>query len=338
MSATSLPASYRGHDCFSIASALEKLQTSKSEFETASEYQARIAALGDVQIGKQLRLGDRLAFPLESAFLKYSAEERTANLTVLPVPTVNVLDFKVRQAVKLDERKRKTREYVGSNAFGVTRDVTDVTSEICGLALLDRSFISLQSWGAAAVEMDPQAARLAKDSVSALLVGRLRGPMLAQGLVTTRPTLDNPTRRRSEGPVLVLELEDIWYFDRTTGRVLARAEADRGAREEAREKQRVRALAQAKGLAAPESPLTPEQSLSRCLSAITSILGPSEIRVPAVDQSSDRGSRVYRYAWGGSSPSIESGSGTPHKALCMVARWTGQLEYLEVDGRQIEQK
>jgi hypothetical protein len=220
-----LPAKYNGHDLASLYERLTKAVGKKDAFETTSQYSSRVAAAIN---------NDLYAFKLDSAStvrFEYDADRRT--LTVV-IPTGRVNDYQIDSSlvrgrwssgtgIKVREGSYDFAHYVGSNAYGVTKDVTSIRGDDYEL-LLDNYFERNVNLIIGA-PMDPDHAREVFPKLGLLVICRTMISHLAPAITFESvhgmdATTDSPVASYIHSKYTVVDLVGLWVYNSVSGEIL----------------------------------------------------------------------------------------------------------------------
>lgn len=271
ISATRLPPKFAGADCVALAAALKGRIKPKTEFETQAQYETRIATADiDTPVLGQLRLNDPVAIVLDTLLLqmRYDAEHQEASFSahdmfaLLEPSGVHVMsggDGTLLQSTVIGVKRKqlKSREYVGVNAFGARVRASETKYAVCGAVVVDPESPRLRFSFNADVPMEPGKAQALKPNLGVLVVGRLAPPYTAQLFGAKEATISSPDGYSMDGEGFVIALQDVWYFDRSTGEVITRVVADQKARDAIKFKDQQ--PSSVPGWPAPPAALSPNQ-------------------------------------------------------------------------------
>jgi hypothetical protein len=204
-----LPAGYVGDSIEAVVSALNP--GPKTEFETTSEYNSRVASL---------RSERTYSFWLDRPILRrYDADRQTLRLGM---PTTCVYFGYTANCsvasllVKTSSQQRG--EYVGSNAFGASAVVTFMTRQHYAI-ILPKNEPGLDF----ELAMPPEEARQIKDAVDVLVtVGPrtdVNTAIVSEGTQSKSATFSSPSDALDEYKYLNLPVVAVWLANRGTGQV-----------------------------------------------------------------------------------------------------------------------
>lgn len=247
--------SFRGISIKDVAAAIESnLKISKGEFESTSEFAARV----DV-IAKSIRIRgnaldkpiaivvnmDSTFVPYESFKYKYNADNSELALYAL-ARSISLSDFNLN-GVKLNQQlnlstssnkdifnisrqKNSESSYIGSNVFGVNIKVQRyeftqfglVTKPVAWLNYSREEDYIFNEPVAARVQLPNATATKALPSLSAILVFQPNLPFITYDFVSKRPTVESPTHKVTQGKYINGELLGVVFFNKQDGLVIHR--------------------------------------------------------------------------------------------------------------------
>jgi hypothetical protein len=221
----SLPAQFAGHDCFAIARTLKRVAKPKSEFETNAAFEDRIASLASVNLVGNTEMADLIAIAVNPLALsmKYDAEdgEATFGIEDFAIKTALVGD-KLAPMIVTTQRKVSERSYLGSNAFGVRAKVSETRYAGCGVTASNVEPMYMRLYANVSAKIAPETAQRLKAHLGAVMIGKVVAPFLSRIDEHSAATIDFPLESTTEGEAIVVQLKDIWYFNRQTGEVAAK--------------------------------------------------------------------------------------------------------------------
>lgn len=159
----------------------------KGEFETNAQHASRLQALLTAKVGDPDHLVIRV--PIEPYKVTYDADAQTSTIKFMLDGTG------YSQRMKFSTKDNSRRQYVGSNAFGVTADVTSIRSTDDTLIFKKRQRSGSRG-GVYSPQFDaslsPEQARSFKDTASVLLLVGLTSPFIEGKSSFSEATLDSP--------------------------------------------------------------------------------------------------------------------------------------------------
>ena len=165
-----------------------------------------------------------------------------------PRPTTDIVSGLDRLIKNID---KGSRSYIGSNAFGATREVTSYRAAQYGLALVNQ-----QEFGSSrhddnryniktpltsvrevsiAIQIPPDKARALKDNIGVLLLCkpslyksdakiklRVGNDLIFENTFYSEATIDSPTSLSYDRKYINVEVLSIWVYDIRTGEILSK--------------------------------------------------------------------------------------------------------------------
>ena len=219
LSLEQLPPNYIGQDIEQITEKLKKAEyAKKDEFETTEEYNKKIGAAISAITDNAC-----YAFREDSPNISYNADTQELKIK-LYFPLIEEILSKDKKRrfwmgkMELEEQ----REYLATNAFGATTTVSDwhVTKWFISMLSETDARIDLKEF---LFKMSPEEARVAKTTIEVLLIcnpKKIDGNFTWGDTDYTRPTFDNPERTIRNKNYLNVELAEIWFYNRCSGRII----------------------------------------------------------------------------------------------------------------------
>lgn len=176
----------------------------KGEFETTSAFDARAAeALAVVKPHLERVSGTDHVVVVLPLYAPYSADKGVFTVStgyggITGSHFVMGDDYKTYdfEFIVAATGERNVGGYVGSNAFGVTRQVRSVAREEFGVALVDQKWSTEGSWtssrGGLTVSVSPDRAAATKGKVGLMVIGDLAAPGVIEGSRHYAATIDDP--------------------------------------------------------------------------------------------------------------------------------------------------
>jgi hypothetical protein len=225
-SAAELSPSYLGNDCRGLAKTIASLSLQKGEFETTTAYRERIDAMGGRVIAGSIKLGDVVGFVPSDAVLsmlseQYNADDQTLRIDDYIADGHQMVGGAFIANQKLETNRKFHRTYEASNAYGKTVAVDSSTWDTCAIAFVNVPHMSSPSANALSttIQMTPDEARAARGNIAKIFVGNLAAPYRADFSDYLKPTIDSPREAAWSGDALVMQLVQVWFFNRQTGKV-----------------------------------------------------------------------------------------------------------------------
>ena len=246
-----LPPGYNGADIAALYSYLiKKAPLKKDEFETKEEYENKV--LGAVP-------NDIYAFNIKESTSSLSGlnikpydSDKKQYQVVLKTEYLSEYTHKdYRASFILKTVNKRARSYIGSNAFGATREVSDYSATQYGIALTNEqnfgvNHYSPSSYGLKSVldsirilniniEVPIDRARSLKNNIGVLLLCKPSlyksdkandlgkgNQLIFETYNSSRATIDSPTSHFYERMYINVEVLAIWVYDIRTGEVLSK--------------------------------------------------------------------------------------------------------------------
>lgn len=250
-----LPPNYKGTPIDRLYSLFVKMAPlKKEEFETTAEYETKIAAAVH---------GDIYAFIIDQKpglhipTVSYDADKQKFQIGVRTdwlSPNTNE-DYRASFIVK--SVNDSSSSYIGSNAYGATRKVTDLRATRYGLALVNQQdfgssdsddkkhdFLKTPMTSLRTVNIEisipPDKARTLKDSIGILLVckpilykvdakisHRKGNDLIFEQYDFSEATINSPSSHTYEQKYINVEILALWIYDIRTGEVILKKAIER---------------------------------------------------------------------------------------------------------------
>jgi hypothetical protein len=209
-----VPPAFAGHDVVRLITVIRDRNkvAQKGEFETTEEYKKRLAQPHDTKLYGSLTERSTLAFVTGITQAEYDADTQRLRFLV---------DGAMKDHDKLVVRlvdNTKQREYQATNAFGAAVTVTELRGDRFGISVVNKGDTPGMRMFLRA-PLDVQAAKAAKASAKALIVGTLADDLLDSTLLLNTPTRDVAVDSLVPSVYLKMNVQAIWLFDQPTGRV-----------------------------------------------------------------------------------------------------------------------
>ncbi|MGJ7579902.1 hypothetical protein ACSFA3_06940 [Variovorax sp. RHLX14] len=219
-----LPNSYNGHDCQSIATALQSQQPSRSEFETEKDYLQRVDVIASSRLYGNIKTIDPIAFKsdLNPNGFRYDADQNLATINLdlsrrhLEQQQHQNINYKAEEISVISSSVKEVLRSVG---FGNLVSTGNFQKEVCAAIFINLKNESSDKRYRATFEATPVDAQRLKNNGGILFFGALAPPYLMRYSNLIRPTNENPDRFETTGDGVVMRLDQIWIFDRVTGKV-----------------------------------------------------------------------------------------------------------------------
>lgn len=234
LNSTNVGPDFKGHD---IEAVVEAIQTShslspKSEFETTAAYEARRDSVSNQPLFGSVTPTSLFAFVFDSEIpqsplLGYDADSQIMMLRLRAMDHQFLLesDQPTLATIPVKLSNVRSEKYLGSNAFGATREVEKISAEEYGLAISrDAWFFSgnknndLDFMYFFQVPLDQ--AQAFKKEHEIVLICRLAAPWLHRDVHGHDATLSDPNQSLIEERDLAVTPLRIWVVNKETGAVV----------------------------------------------------------------------------------------------------------------------
>ena len=241
LSADKLPPKFAGHDPEYIYKTLASRFRPKGEFETTPEFEERLRTDQEKPLVGDLTIHCILASTYcadsgRGRKILYDADRRVLQISPQIVPTTT--RYLVDQSPPLEQELEQKEEvhtvelkqivddkgvYVGSNAYGVKRDIHQVDEY--NYLLIFNNFedfgLVTDNYYRATLEvpMDADTAKVAKSHLRTMFLYRLVSPVIKIWTYTRRPEIDDPRDGDCNRYYLNAMVEEIWLYDFETGEI-----------------------------------------------------------------------------------------------------------------------
>lgn len=265
---TTLPKNYMGHDLKGILKALEEAlrkreeNDRKDEFETTEQYKQRIKTNVDIDhkklIGK-LTMNDIFSFVVIPE-PEYDADSKTLAL-IVNTTAVRGLDEgdKPRVGIEVD-LEGKTRTYMGSNAYGASREIKELEATYTVLAISNISALpniddknreemmftkvehtlnnifrglptSEEDKVSPIIKLDienitPEIAKVIKNNLNIAFISMLEKPYISSGIYKHEPTIDEPHDDSIFYQNVLASVKEIWVYNKANGEILLKVNTE----------------------------------------------------------------------------------------------------------------
>lgn len=239
---------FAGHDIKAIYNDLmaRKNMAVKGEFETTSEFEARLQRETEAPILGKLDRRDYLAFVLtnSSGETLYDADAKIMTIAVALSSGAENVYTKSDKMALTSQAETKSEEYEGSNAYGAKATVTRHLGINYNMAFSNYSPFGVSKYidsGTRSrghteeffakdvfllqIPMDVALAKEVKVQLNILAIVKLIEPYTYEGTFYDKPTISRPTEYLIQYHFLNTELIELWVFDRSTGRIFIKKRA-----------------------------------------------------------------------------------------------------------------
>lgn len=184
----------------------------KGEYETSVQFEERLKTLWAAKLGDPGRLIVRI--PIESFKITYDADRQVSTVKYMMDGGIGSYQW-----MKFARQDTDRREYVGSNAFGVTTNVTSLHRTEDALYFKSRQLSGTRGgvfspeWD---IQLPPDQARDFKDAGSILLMVSLTAPYIETKSRYSAATLDAPMDLATREHKINVELKCAFFAARGT--------------------------------------------------------------------------------------------------------------------------
>lgn len=227
----SLPVQFLGHDLRAIVWALDERQnkSQKGEFETTAAYNNRRRIEQARPLPGGIPTDGRFAIVIPNLETSYDADLGILRIEKL----LNWASEKEdayegdRRSVEWSREVLEETKYPGSNAFGAVTTVTRLRATSYVLVLADTKS-TVPEWArdyfsnhrlSISLSLSPAEAMTAKAALRLLIIGRLAAEPYTKGSYHRQPTMDSPNDTIITYRNLVIQAEEAWIFNMSTGHI-----------------------------------------------------------------------------------------------------------------------
>lgn len=229
-----IPNGFNGHDLRQIYIALLKRygKSNKDEFETTVQYNERLNKERNKPLYDNIKIGDDLVMMVDPtntlrAYTSYDADGKKLSIRIDTESTHNwTYDWKM--GIEGQEFSYRDKNFMGSNAFGVTRMVKSISKSNAVLAFNNYSdFDWNKQTGLKEVylnlnNLSAEVAKKIKNSIRILFVFSIESPYVGEDRYNYDATIDSPTEIYVCNRVIFSELKEIIIYNKNTGEILSR--------------------------------------------------------------------------------------------------------------------
>lgn len=221
-----LPPNYAGANCPKLYKAASKLQGKKDKYETTEEYEQRISKLKDFNLLDEFKVGDQIAFKLETkglgVVLDYNADAQSLVAKQMASIASMPLNNKLANVLTISSKLVSSKSGIGSNSFGVKRRMETYNYTACGIALTNIDYEPDLMLYADGKNIPADKVRSAEKNAAFLIVGSIVAPFHGNAYRSMGATLDSPTEEHWEFDVLPIKVVQTIVYNTKTGEVLLR--------------------------------------------------------------------------------------------------------------------
>lgn len=223
-----IPNNFLGHDLRKIYYSLEsRLKREKSEFETTAEFNARVEREDKLSLYGSLNMTDNFALVVDADSV-YDADNKSLKILV---PLEHSWRTKFAIGIKGQEIENSKREYVGSNAYGATANITAYSTANAVLVVNNSSSYKIDkssnSYGERLQvllnDISVETARNITGNLSAVCVFKLDNPFIGEDGYYSGATINQPTVMVVSNKLIYGSVSAIIVFNNKSGEILHRA-------------------------------------------------------------------------------------------------------------------
>lgn len=227
-SASQVPPRFGGHSFTTLFDDLLRRSAPKSEFESTDEHRARLAKNPIPASWFLLRIQDNLS-------VDYDADSQVVVCKIELASARSERDMPSLQALLLGTQRRVGSSYTGQNAFGVRTQVSRVTREVSGIALVtqtgDPDHIVSEGDLSFAFPLNRAAAATVKPRLRVFAVCRVipstpDGETVFMDSEEIAPTIDSPFQITIHYRFLTAHVSSLWFVDSASGVILSKQPFD----------------------------------------------------------------------------------------------------------------
>ena len=224
----SLPTNYMGHDPFVVATGFAKLVEPKAEFETTTDFNKRKGALLRSPIVGSLTPTNDFALQLDNrAYSTAFDADKQILLVKLNFDFYLPASSPERTALKLGSRTIPLGSYVGTNSFGVQKEVlkykqADIEfkfSDFKGFKIKSDRTIGVDSVGIQ-IPMTTDTAKKSKSNLRVLLIYTPQAPYISDYHNFVTPKVTSPLEKDLYWYYLHGQVKEFVFYDFESGQIL----------------------------------------------------------------------------------------------------------------------
>ena len=225
-----LPSNYMGHDPFVVAESLAKLAQPKTEFETTADFNKRKSVVSKSPIVGSLTSIYDFALQLDNrAYSTAFDADKQILLVKLNFDFYLPASSPERTALKLGSRTIPLGSYVGTNSFGVQKEVLKYKQADIEFKFSDfKSFkikpdrtIGVDSVGIQ-IPMTTDTAKKSKSNLRVLLIYTPQAPYISDYHNFVTPKVTSPLEKDLYWYYLHGQVKELVFYDFESGQILLR--------------------------------------------------------------------------------------------------------------------
>lgn len=211
-----LPENFRGHDPERLFTVLRMLKVKdKDEYETSEQYKKRVSEAFAEPLYESVHASKPLAFvsKIGNYGVTYNADRQE-----FKVKKWGTWNIRFGHGWPLVESTSRGPGYVGSNAFGVTKDVDSKTTKIT--AIFPRK--GDMEYIVGTVKVPAETARASAGNLAIVVVGRLVPPYIESAVDRESPTVSSPTEETTYLDLIRVTFDEMWLVNLSTGEIFTK--------------------------------------------------------------------------------------------------------------------
>ncbi|WP_044549843.1 hypothetical protein [Azospirillum lipoferum] len=212
-----------------LLAALRPLARKKGEFETTAEYEGKFTPALEKIAAKARATTDQerviLAFPLRPSSMSYDADKGQITIGSTVSRYIGLLPSKwalgAEGYIPTSSKRVGSSTYVGSNAFGVKKNVIKIATMDTGVLVPGKALSGWPSeFSAITKAMAPRDAMVAKNSMYVMMAGRLLPPFVVTGEAYQGATISLPIESATKVEALKFTPECAIVYDAGSKQVM----------------------------------------------------------------------------------------------------------------------
>jgi hypothetical protein len=249
-----IPKNYKGTNISELYSMLsKKVPINKSEFESSIEHEKKITEFISENI-LAIKLDPTDFYYTGGLHVKsYNADKELLQINIRTVALSESTHQDYRASLILKTLHKSAKTYVGSNAYGVKRNITDSEGLQYGIAIVNERFFGIKEHESnnkyesvldsnrifnSEFEISPTKAKVLKNNIAALILCKLAlfnskikeankydgNNLFFEKDYYIPATLNNPQSSFYKRKYINVEALEIWIYDTSTGTILKKSQ------------------------------------------------------------------------------------------------------------------
>lgn len=212
-----------------LLASLRPLARKRGEFETTADYEGKFAPALEKIAAKARAMSDQdrviLAFPIKSSSLSYDADKKQLTIGSTISRYIGLLPSKwalgAEGYIPTASKRVGASTYVGSNAFGVKKDVVKIATMDTGVLVPGKAISGWPTeFSAITRTMPPNEAMAAKSNMYVIMAGRIQPPFVVSGEAYRGATISAPIESLTKVEALKFDPECAILFDASSKQAL----------------------------------------------------------------------------------------------------------------------